>query len=109
MAKPAPLAPPAMVALYDKLLATHSEIERKGAKNPYTSRNGHMFSFLDKTGALSLRLGKDEREAFLKKHKTELSFQYNTVMKEYVLVPGPLFKKTRTMAKYLAMSWEYVG
>jgi len=26
----------------------------KGAKNPYTSRNGHMFSFLDGDGAMAL-------------------------------------------------------
>ena len=33
-------------ALYDKLLATHPKIERKGAANPYTSLNGHMFTYL---------------------------------------------------------------
>ena len=33
------------VALYEKLLATIPEIERKGADNPYTSVNGNMFRF----------------------------------------------------------------
>jgi hypothetical protein len=28
----------------------------KGAANPYTSRNGHMFSFLDADGGMALRL-----------------------------------------------------
>ncbi len=28
----------------------------KGAKNPYTSRNGHMFSVLDVDGTMAIRL-----------------------------------------------------
>jgi hypothetical protein len=34
--------PPAKLDLYEKLIATHPEIERKGAVHPYTSLNGHM-------------------------------------------------------------------
>ena len=34
----------------------HSDAEVQGAKNPYTSRNGHMFSFLDADGTMALRL-----------------------------------------------------
>jgi hypothetical protein len=41
-----PNIPADQLALYDKLIATHPEIERKGAANPYTSLNGHMFSLL---------------------------------------------------------------
>jgi hypothetical protein len=33
-------------ALYDKLIATIPEIERKGDANPYTSLNGNMFTLL---------------------------------------------------------------
>ena len=81
---------------------------RKGAKNAYTSLNGHMFSFMDETGELALRLPKEEREAFLVKHKTRLSVQYNTVMKEYVVVPEAMLKNTRRLATVFAMSLEYV-
>ncbi len=35
------------LALYEKLIATNPKIKRKGAANPYTSLNGHMFSYLD--------------------------------------------------------------
>ena len=45
----------------------------KGAKNPYTSRNGHMFSFLDKTGAMALRLPKDRRDEFIATYETGLA------------------------------------
>ena len=37
-------APADKLALYEKLIATHPQIERRGAANPYTSLNGHMFT-----------------------------------------------------------------
>lgn len=37
--------PTAKLELYEKLVATCPEVERKGASMPYTSHNGHMFSF----------------------------------------------------------------
>jgi hypothetical protein len=48
--------PPARLELYEKLLATHPEIERKGDVHPYTSLNGHMFTYLDQSGTLGIRL-----------------------------------------------------
>jgi len=38
-----PDIPADKLGLYEKLIATVPEIERKGAANPYTSLNGHMF------------------------------------------------------------------
>jgi hypothetical protein len=60
---------------YEKLIATNPKVEPKGATMPYTSLNGHMFSFLTKTGKLALRLPEPERDAFLKKYKTTLCEQ----------------------------------
>jgi len=96
------------LALYEKLVATQEGMPRRGKANPYTSLNGHMFSFLTKESKLALRLGKDEREAFLKRYKTELAVSHNTVMKEYVLVPDRLLAKTSQLAKYFALSVEYI-
>jgi len=46
--------PPAKLALYEQLIATHPGIERKGDVHPYTSANSHMFSRSDrKDGAAS--------------------------------------------------------
>jgi TfoX/Sxy family transcriptional regulator of competence genes len=95
------------VALYEALLATHPDIERKGAALPYTSVNGNMFSILTADGTLALRLPTPEREAFLKRYKTTLSTQYGAVMKEYVRVPATLLPKTRELAKYLGLSYRY--
>jgi TfoX/Sxy family transcriptional regulator of competence genes len=96
------------VALYEKLLATHPEIERKGADNPYTALNGNMFSLLlSPEGRLALRLPQDEREQFLKKYKTTLFEAYGAVMKEYVAVPDALLRKTKELQKYLGLSYAY--
>jgi hypothetical protein len=79
------------LALYEKVVAAIPEVERKGASNPYTSLNGHMFSRLDPSGRLALRLAPDEREKFLKQHRTTLFEPYGVVQKEYVVVPDSLF------------------
>jgi TfoX/Sxy family transcriptional regulator of competence genes len=100
--------PAEKVALYEKLLATIPEIERKGADNPYTSVNGNMFSLLHSPeGRLALRLAEKDREQFIKKYKTSLFEAYGIVMKEYVAVPESLLKKTRELQKYLGLSYAY--
>jgi len=92
MVKAAPEVPAAKLALYEKLVALHPKIERKGAANLYTSVNGHMFSFMTKSGALALRLSLEEREAVMKKFKIRAPIGYDTVMKEYARVPEALLK-----------------
>ena len=100
--------PAEKIEFYEKLVATISEVERKGAGNPYTSINGNMFSLLlSPEGRMALRLPEAEREKFLKKHKTSLFEAYGTVMKEYVAVPDALLKKTTELRKYFAMSYDY--
>jgi hypothetical protein len=100
--------PAEKVALYEKLLATQPEIERKGADNPYTAVNGNMFSLLvSPEGRMALRLPKEEREQFLKKYKTTLFEAYGAVMQEYVGVPDGLLAKTKELQKYLAVSYAY--
>jgi len=100
--------PAEKVELYEKLLATIPEIERKGADNPYTSVNGNMFSLLlSPEGRMALRLPEDERAAFLKKYKAKLYEAYGTVMKEYVAVPDALLQKAKELQKYLRLSYAY--
>ena len=104
-----PDIPADKLALYDKLIATHPEIERKGAANPYTSLNGHMFSLLlGPSGVMALRLPEGEREKFLKKYKATLYEAYGAVMREYVTVPDVLLKNTKALEKHLAVSYAYV-
>lgn len=94
--------------LYEKLIKTNPKVELKGAANPYTSLNGHMFTYLNASGSLALRLPENEREKFLKKYKTTLFEAYGAVMKEYVTVPDNLLKDTKTLQRYFQLSYEYV-
>lgn len=95
--------------LYERLVATQPEVERKGATMPYTSLNGHMFSFLSKEGVLGLRLPDEERETFLGEFGTELMEQYGRTMKEYVVVPDELLEDTGELQRYFGISFAYVG
>jgi TfoX/Sxy family transcriptional regulator of competence genes len=99
-------APSDQELLYNKLIATIPEIERKGDANPYTSLNGNMFTLLHQL-RLAIRLPEDEREKFLKKYKTGLFEAYGTVMPEYVAVPADLLTKTSELKKYLEASYAY--
>lgn len=97
------------LALYEKLVASNPEIERKGATMPYTSINGHMFSFLAKDGVLALRLPSGEREEFLERYDAGLMEQYGRVMKEYVSVPDELLGNTEELVRYFDVSYSYVA
>src|SRR5579863_1120708 len=100
------VAPSQNELLYDKLIATNPEIQRKGDANPYTSLNGNMFTLLHQN-RLAIRLPENEREKFLKKYKTTLFEAYGAVMQEYVAVPGSLLENTKELKKYLELSYEY--
>jgi len=94
------------LGFYDRLIKTNPKIERKGAA--YTSLNGHMFTYLDPSGSLALRLPKDVREDFLKKYATKLFEAYGTIMKEYVTVPDKLLRNTKELHKYFELSYAYI-
>lgn len=100
--------PPDELERYEALAGSVDGVERKGAANPYTSRNGHMTSFIDKEGEVSIRLGQDDREVFLERYETELSVQYGAVMKEFVVMPADLVDSEEGR-EWFGRSWEWVG
>lgn len=104
-----PLSYSQSVSLFDQLIDTYPDLERKGKTMPYTSLNGHMFSFLGKDGNMGLRLSSEDREAFLKDHNTQLMVANGAVMKEYVLVPDSLLANTEVLKGYLKKSHAYVA
>src|SRR5262249_52890905 len=93
-------------ARYEQLVATVPEAELKGAKMPYTSMNGNMYSYLGENG-VALRLPAGAREEFLAKYQTELYHAYGIVQKEYVTVPADLLEKTDELASYFRASFAY--
>lgn len=94
---------------YDRLIATQPGVQRKGASIPYTSLNGHMFSYLAETGTLVLRLPATERSAFLERYATTLHEAYGIVQKEYVDVPEALFADIGALQPFFALSYAYVA
>ncbi len=100
--------PAEKLGFYEQLLATNPKIERKGDVHPYTSLNGHMFTYLDQTGTLGMRLAHEEAEAFIKKYNSAPFESYGVIKKDWVTVPAALLKNTKELKKYLDLSLEHV-
>ncbi len=100
--------PAEKLELYDGLIRERPHMERKGVGLPYTSVNGHMFTFLSAAGSLALRLPAGQREEFLEKYSTSLFVAHGTVLREYVEVPESLFKDTAELLPHLDISYAYV-
>ena len=103
-----PNMPAAVLEAYDRLIAWQDGVERKGATMPYTSVNGHMFSYLSGPGTLALRLPPVDREAFIERHQTTLHEAYGILQKEYVTVPDALLADTGQLRSYFRASYAYV-
>jgi len=101
--------PPDRLAFYERLIATVPEIERKGATMPYTSRNGHMFSFLDPIGSMALRLPAGARQEFIDLYSSALAEQHGHTMPEYVVVPNNLLERTDELRPWLSRSHDWIG
>jgi hypothetical protein len=96
------------LAIYEKLVATNPQVERKGDTMPYTSLNGNMFSVLHKDGTVALRLSPADNEAFRAKYKTGHPAVYGVVSAEYVVVPDALLAKTAELERHFEASFDYV-
>ena len=94
---------------YERLVATIPSVERKGVTLPYTSLNGHMFSFVAEDGTVVLRLASDDRSTFMARYGTGLYEAHGTVMREYVSVPDALADDTTSLAPWFERSRTYVA
>jgi hypothetical protein len=99
--------PPSNVELYDRLVAAVPEVERKGASMPYTAVNGNMFSYLDASGSMALRLSAADRADFIERFATKLHEAHGIVQMEYVTVPDALLDQTERLLPYLRASLAY--
>ncbi len=95
--------------LYERVVATNPDIEQRGATMPYTSHNGHMFSFLDAQGTMALRLSADDRREFMSAYDTDLAEQHGRVMREFVVVPADLLERTDEVQEWLTRSHAWIG
>ena len=88
---------------------SESSTEVKGAKNPYTSRNGHMFSFLDGDGTMALRLSDEATEEFRSRYDSGDVIQYGATMRGYSSVPAELLADTAELAGWFDKAWTWIG
>ena len=109
MAKAKYTGPADKLELYESLVASVDGVERKGAANPYTSRNGHMTSFIDREGEISIRLATDDREEFMETYDSRISVQYGSEMKEFVVIPDALLEDLEAARQWFIRGWEWVG
>ncbi len=94
---------------YEAVVAASPNVERKGAKNPYTSLNGHMFSFLDVTGAMALRLSNEDQAEFVARYGTAPVEQHGRIMKDYVAIPNDLLGDIEELGAWFERSHTYIG
>ena len=108
-AKAKPKAEADRVAAYDRLVAAVPAVERKGASMPYTSVNGNMFSYLDDSGSVALRLSPGDRATFIEQYSTRLHEAYGYTQKEYVTVPDALLADTERLVPWFRSSLDYAS
>ena len=81
----------------------------KGAKNPYTSRNGHMFSFLDEDGTMAIRLSDELTAEFRSGYESGDVIRYGATMRGYSSVPAELLADPDSLSVWFDRSWEWIG
>ena len=94
------------LARYAGVIDRHGTTEVKGAKNPYTSRNGWMTSFLDPDGVICVRLGAAQRADALAAGCSEVQ-QYGRNMPDFVGLPADLSPDDQS--SWFARSWDHAG
>ena len=100
--------PPDALDRYTAVAGAAAEVV-KGAKNPYTSLNGHMFSFVDQEGSMAIRLSDDLGDEFLELYQSGPVIQYGSVMWGYISVPDHLLSNTADCAKWLSKSRAWIS
>lgn len=98
----------AVLKIYNEVVATNPNFERKGKTVPYTSANGHMFSFINKDGDLGIRLSKDATAEFDKNFGAQPFKSHGATMREYVLIPESLLMDMDSLGTYLQKGFEHV-
>ena len=101
--------PEALAAYTAAVAAVDNDTAVKGAKNPYTSRNGHMFSFLDQDGTMAIRLSDEMTDEFRSTYESGDVIQYGSTMRGYSSVPHHLLADTAKLTEWLNRSWDWIG
>lgn len=101
--------PPEALRHVQALVDLSGNGEVKGNKNPYTSRNGHMFSFLDPDGGMALRMSPEMEAEFREAFDSGDVIQYNAKMHGYSSVPVSLLADTDALRHWYDRAREWIG
>lgn len=93
---------------YDNLISLSSNFKRKGKTVPCTTANGYMFSQLNKSGEIGIRLPKEIGLKFMQEYQTTPFMSYGSVMKDYVLIPENLYSNTTLLLDLLEQAYRHV-
>lgn len=96
-----------VIDLYDRLIARHAGLGRKGKATAYTAMNGNMFSFVGPDGQLCIRLSKADKAAFDGQFGAEPVVRYNSVMDGYVAVTDALLSDEELLSEWFAKSVDF--
>jgi len=96
------------LAIYENLLQKCHRFERKGKTVPYTSANGHMFSFINKEGDLVIRFSKSTQEEYFEKYQTSYFKSHNAVMRGYIHITDKMLMNEDDLVLLLNESYDYV-
>jgi len=91
---------------YRDLIDRHPDAVVLGAKNPYTSRNGWMTSFLDPEGLICVRLSPEGRSEVIEAGGAAVE-QYGKNMPEFASVPPSAVDAD--LDALFAESWDHTG
>jgi hypothetical protein len=101
--------PPEALERYLAVVEASGNGEVKGAKNPYTSRNGQMFSFLGADGAMALHLSAELEAEFRERFESGPVEQYGRTMRGYSSVPADLLSDTDALREWYDRAWDWIG
>ena len=68
-----------------------------------------MFSFLDRDGAMALRLSKESTDEFLSTYESGPVIQYGSVMMGYVSIPDDLLSDTAELGSWFEKAYHWIG
>ena len=88
---------------------SQTDAEVKGAKNPYTARNGNMYSFLDADGTMAIRLSPELTREFRSSYASGDVIQYGSTMRGYSSVPTELLRDPESLTSWFERAWEWIG
>ncbi|MEY1556618.1 hypothetical protein AB3Y40_13380 [Yoonia sp. R2331] len=98
-----------VIAIYDRLIAAHPDLVRKGKTSAYTAMNGNMFSFVGPDCEMCLRMSKDDIADYGADWDASPVIRHNAVMNGYVAVSDALLADEVALAAWFSRSVAFAG